>query len=303
MFKKRVFGEINLIVGLLLVLSLIGCGDSDSGDPSSPPGDDTPATELIGKWGVSGIYELTINANGTGSLLFGGETNPVSVKGNTITVTISGQTGTMTGTVTSNKLSLSNPSGQLSSYLQTFLDAIVLPLDKITSSSPDPNDPPGPGTEIAARYRAEEKNIYQGSGGLYHGTQFWNYYEVTVHANSITFYTDAPLFNPDITITGASTNGGADIYIDYANLGMVITTGRWDYVFEGDYIIGFLYDYTVTTNGTPTTISRGLWLGDSAIVQAPPLSLSLFLDPSINADFIQPTSESGYDVGFTDSAL
>jgi hypothetical protein len=36
MFKKRLFGMITLIVGVMLAFVVIGCGDT--GDPSSPPG-------------------------------------------------------------------------------------------------------------------------------------------------------------------------------------------------------------------------------------------------------------------------
>jgi hypothetical protein len=170
-----------------------------------------------------------------------------------------------------------------------------------SGSIPPPDEPPGPGTNIAARYQAA-KDVYTGGGSLWYGTQYWSYYHVSIHANSIKFYTSSGgEFNSDITISNASTNGGANIYNDVA--GLVITTGRWDYVFEGDDIIGFLYDYTVTNDGTPTTSLRSLWLGDSAIVQAPLISTVLSLDPPINADFIQPTAESTYDVEFTDTVL
>jgi hypothetical protein len=56
MFKKRFFGMITLIVGVILIFSLIGCGDN--GDPTSPPGDDEEGT-LNGSVSIGGIPKYT----------------------------------------------------------------------------------------------------------------------------------------------------------------------------------------------------------------------------------------------------
>ena len=265
----------------VLSFGLVGCDNGTTG----------------GNGGGETGYKLTINVSPTNGGTVSRNPNTASYdEGTSVEVTVTAHSGfTFTG--------WSGAATGTANPVTVVMDGNKTLTATFTATGGGGGEKPSPGTNIAERYRAEEKNIYQGSGGLYHGTQFWNYYDVTVHANSITFYTNAPLFNPDITITGASTNGGADIYVDYENLGMLIATGRWDYVFEGNNIIGLLLDYTLTTNGTPTTIYRGLYLGDDAKVQAQGLSIGLFLENPINPDFIQTKAESGYGVSFTDSVL
>ena len=48
MFKKNIFGMITFIVGVMLAFSLVGCGDSGSGDPSGPGGGSITGQATIG---------------------------------------------------------------------------------------------------------------------------------------------------------------------------------------------------------------------------------------------------------------
>lgn len=125
MLKNKWFMAGILALALVFGFGLMGCDNGADGGGSSIP------SELVGSWGVkSGSVSqqfLKINADGSGTWgpAAGGQDCSWSVSGDTLTLTLSGQSGSAKWSVSGGKLTLSSPGGGVIGTALVTADGVV----------------------------------------------------------------------------------------------------------------------------------------------------------------------------------
>ncbi|MDR0554269.1 MAG: hypothetical protein LBG76_05665, partial [Treponema sp.] len=149
LFGFTVRATVVAVAAAIFAFILAGCDNPSNSSPGSQSG--AIPSDLAGSWGYSSDPDsrvFTINSDGSGT--YGNNACTWSVSGSTLTLTMTLQGQTMTGSaaysISSGRLTFSNQSGLLGQYLDpTQVGGSYF--EKISGSDPNPDPDPNPGPE------------------------------------------------------------------------------------------------------------------------------------------------------------
>ena len=235
MLKNRISKVIVLMVGIMLVFTLIGCGDADGGPTGSIP---QVVTFTGTKDGITYSLKITEDTSRAAYTPQGGDTYEFTASSKKSTGTVQTYSGGILtlmpsnsetpfeATVSGTGLTKLNGTIKWTDDTSNYFDNAVL------SSGNSGDDKPGPGSNIASIYRITH------IGGYYvlnesQTPQIW----LDITANAVIWnYQDYeyPFDDIEVRFDDATTNGGGNIMAGGSPI------GSWAYLYSGSAKVGIL---------------------------------------------------------------